>query len=180
MAYTERMKVFTNAKIVLPDKICENWYLIEEQGKIRELGPMNKAPKNGEQIDCKGLYLSPGFIDLHCHGGGGDDFMDGTPEAMAGAARAHLLHGTTTILPTTIASSDSDLFKAIENFHIVKKMQGNLPCMPGLHLEGPYFSIAQAGAQNPAYIRNPSPDHYHKVLEAADGSVLRWSLAPEL
>jgi N-acetylglucosamine-6-phosphate deacetylase len=174
------MKVFTNAKLVLEDTICENWYLAEDQGKILELAPMDKMPRNGETIDCKGLYLSPGFIDLHCHGGGGYDFMDGTMEAMAGAAKTHLLHGTTTMLPTTMASSDNDLFKAIKHFLELQKTQDDMPCMPGLHLEGPYFCHAQAGAQDPAYLRSPSPAHYNCIVEAAEGKISRWSLAPEL
>ena len=178
--FADNMKVFTNAKIVLPDTIHGNWYLAESQGKIFELGPMEKAPQNKETIDCKGLYLSPGFIDTHCHGGGGHDFMDGTPQAMAAAAKMHLLHGTTTILPTTITSSDDDLFRVIEKFLEVRKIHDNMPCMPGLHLEGPYFNSRQAGAQNPAYLRYPAPDHYNRIIDAAEGTILRWSLAPEL
>ncbi|MCL2473097.1 MAG: N-acetylglucosamine-6-phosphate deacetylase [Treponema sp.] len=174
------MKIFTNAKIILPDKICENWFLAEEQGKILELGPMGKAPHGGEIIDGKGFYLSPGFIDLHCHGGGGHDFMDGTTDAIAGAAQAHLAHGTTTILPTSLASSDDDLFRFIENYLEARKIRDNMPCMPGLHLEGPYLNREQAGAQNPAFLRNPNPAHYNRIMEAAEGTILRWSLAPEL
>ena len=176
----EYMKIFTNAKIILPDKVSENSFLIEDQGKILELGSMDRAPHNGEIIDCRGLYLSPGFIELHSHGGGGHDFMDGTPEAMVQAARTHLLHGTTTILPTTLTSSDEDLYRTIKIFLEVRKIRGNMPCMPGLHLEGPYFCREQAGAQNPAYMRFPAPEHYNRIIEAAQGLVLRWSLAPEL
>jgi N-acetylglucosamine-6-phosphate deacetylase len=135
---------------------------------------------SGETIDCKGLYLSPGFIDIHCHGGGGHDFMDGTPEAIIQAARTHLMHGTTTLLPTTLTSSDKDLFQTIKSFHAARTVRDNMPCLPGLHLEGPYFSREQAGAQNPAYLRSPAPEHYNKIMEAAEGMLLRWSAAPEL
>jgi N-acetylglucosamine-6-phosphate deacetylase len=106
--------------------------------------------------------------------------MDGTQEAIVEAARAHLRHGTTTILPTTLTSSDEDLFITIKNFLEVRKIKDNMPCLPGLHLEGPYFSREQAGAQNPAYMRLPSPEHYNKIMEAAEGCILRWSVAPEL
>ncbi|MDR0474306.1 MAG: N-acetylglucosamine-6-phosphate deacetylase [Treponema sp.] len=176
------MKVFVNAKLILPDTICENGFLIEDQGKISELGPMCKIPQGGswETIPCEGLYLAPGFIDIHTHGGGGSDFTDGTPEAIVKAAQFHLRHGATTIVPTSCAGSDENLFRAIGNFLQVRKTQNNMPCLPGLHLEGPYFNKEQAGAQNPAFIRNPSPEHYNKVMEAAEGSILRWSVAPEL
>ncbi|MDR0495739.1 MAG: N-acetylglucosamine-6-phosphate deacetylase [Treponema sp.] len=176
------MKRFVNAQLILPDTICENGFLIEDQGKIRGLGPMNKIPQGGvwETIACDGLYLAPGFIDIHCHGGGGYDFTDGTSEAIVKAAQFHLRHGTTTILPTTCAGSDANLFRAIENFLAARKTRNNTPCLPGLHLEGPYFSKEQAGAQNPAHIRNPAPEHYNRIMEAAEGSILRWSAAPEL
>jgi N-acetylglucosamine-6-phosphate deacetylase len=176
------MKLFTNAKVILPDGIYENGFLIEDEGKILETGLMYGVPRGGilETVACDGLYLAPGFIDIHCHGGGGHDFMDGTQEAIVEAARAHLRHGTTTILPTTLTSSDEDLFTTIKNFLEVRKIKDNMPCLPGLHLEGPYFSREQAGAQNPAYMRLPAPEHYNRIMEAAEGSILRWSVAPEL
>lgn len=176
------MKIFVNANLVLPDVICENGFLVEDHGKISGLGPMDRIPPGGnwETIPCGGLYLAPGFIDIHCHGGGGHDFMDMPPEAIEKAAQTHLRHGTTTLLPTTLTSSDTDLFRTIENFLSVRKKRHNMPCLPGLHLEGPYFNKEQAGAQNPAYIRSPAPEHYNKIMEAAKGSILRWSLAPEL
>jgi N-acetylglucosamine-6-phosphate deacetylase len=176
------MKIFTHAKLVLTDRICEDWFLVEDQGKIMDLGHMVRAPQNGawETIPCDGLYLAPGFIDMHSHGGGGHDFMDGTPEAIAKAARAHLRHGATTILPTTLTSSDEDLFQTIDNFLEARKIPDAMPCLPGLHLEGPYFSKEQAGAQNPAYLQSPAPGHYNRIMEKAEGAILRWSVAPEL
>ena len=173
------MKVFINAKLLLPLSLVEDGYLIEDRGKILHTGHGQKNHDNAEIIDCRGLYLSPGFVDLHCHGGGGHDFMDGTVEAMAEAARTHLSFGTTTILPTSLASSDHDLFRLIGNFNELKKLK-DLPCLPGLHLEGPYFALEQAGAQNTAYIRAPTKEHYAKIMDAAGGSIIRWSLAPEL
>ncbi|MDR2020558.1 MAG: N-acetylglucosamine-6-phosphate deacetylase [Treponema sp.] len=171
---------YTHARLVLNDRILADGFLLEDKGLILETGPMDKAPAGDmRRIPCKGFYLSPGFIDIHTHGGDGHDFMDGTEEAFINAALLHLRHGTTTLLPTTLTSTDEDLFKTIELFKKARKTAG-LPCLPGLHLEGPYFSREQCGAQNPAYIRNPAPEHYEKILELAEGSVLRWSVAPEL
>jgi N-acetylglucosamine-6-phosphate deacetylase len=172
---------YTHAKLVINDHIIPDGFLLEDKGIILETGAMVSAPAGKvRNIPCGGLYLSPGFIDLHVHGGGGYDFMDGSEEAVIKAAKTHLRHGTTTLLPTTEASTDEDLFLTIEAFKKVKKQTVNMPCLPGLHLEGPYFNIEQKGAQNPAYIRNPVPEHYEKILEKAEGSILRWSAAPEL
>ena len=67
-------------------------------------------------VDGKGLYASAGLIELHTHGAGGHDFMDGTPEAYEGACEMHLKHGVTTILPTTVASSDAEYRRTIDSF----------------------------------------------------------------
>ena len=180
------MNCYTNARLIMKDRIISDGFLLENEGLILETGSMSAMPQvNCKSITCNGLYLSPGFIDLHTHGGGGNDYLDGSEEAFITAARTHLRHGTTTLLPTSTCCADEVLYKSIEIFKKVKKLsQGtsnyNLPCLSGLHLEGPYFHMEQRGAQNPAYIRNPSPDHYEKILELAEGNVLRWSVAPEL
>lgn len=175
------MQIFTNAKLVLEDGLIENAFLIAKEGKILEFGQMDAFPHRLSNIfDCKGMYLAPGFIDLHTHGAGGHDFMDGTVEAMVGASLAHMMHGTTSIMPTTLTSSDADLFRAIDSYHTVCNMDIALPRFLGLHLEGPYFAESQKGAQPESYIRNPDKEHVLKILDYAKGAVSRWSLAPEL
>jgi N-acetylglucosamine-6-phosphate deacetylase len=182
------MNAYTHAKLILNDHIIPDGFLLEEDGIILETGPMTARPWGKplggiNTIPCGGLFLSPGFVDIHSHGGGGHVFMDCTEDAIIKAARAHLYHGTTTLLPTTLTCSDKDLFTTIDIFKRIKKRQSSnpdIPCLAGLHLEGPYFSMEQKGAQNPAYIRNPEPAHYEKILERAEGNVLRWSVAPEL
>ena len=175
------MKTFVNARLVLPDGVRQNGFLKEDAGKILSFGDMdNSLIGVGEIIDCGGRYLAPGFIDIHSHGGGGFDYMDGSAEDIVGAARAHLRHGTTSVLPTTMTSSDEDLFLTIDNFKEAKKVRENMPGLLGLHLEGPYFDMVEKGAQPDQYIQNPRPEHYMKVMERADGCIKRWSLAPEL
>jgi N-acetylglucosamine-6-phosphate deacetylase len=165
----------------MTDRIIQDGFLLEDEGVIVETGPMTALPPgNYKSIPCGGLYLSPGFVDIHTHGGGNNDFLDNTEEAFINAARTHLRHGTTTLLPTTTCCNDEALFKCIEIFKKVKKTAVDVPYMAGLHLEGPYFSMEQRGAQNPAYIRTPDPHHYQKILELAEGNILRWSVAPEL
>ena len=128
----------------------------------------------------EGLYVAPGFIDIHLHGGGGHDFMDGTREAFIGAARLHASHGTATLLPTTLTCPDGELFNAFEVMREVQKDELLGGMFYGMHLEGPYFSPAQAGAQDPKYLAVPKPEHYNKILERGKGLIARWSVAPEL
>ena len=177
------MKKFINGRIILPDGILQKGYLKMDKGKILSLGKMEKNPPDeaGETIiDLKGKYLSPGFIETHCHGGGGFDFMDGSKEAILGAARSHLRYGFTSIMPTTLTSSDEALFETMDAYKEAVGVTENMPHLLGLHLEGPYFNPIEKGAQPEEYILHPQPCHYKKILEYGEGHIKRWSLAPEL
>lgn len=175
--------IFTNARIVLPDSILDDHYLSVKNGVIESIGkgtPDRKQLNSCTTVDCGGQYLSPGFIDIHCHGGGGADFMDGHMEDILTAARAHLIHGTTGICPTTLTCSDEELFTFFESFRQAREVTEQMPHLLGIHLEGPYFSPAQAGAQPPKYLVHPRPEHYHEILRRGQGNIVRWSAAPEL
>lgn len=175
--------IFTNARIVLPDTILDDHYLSVKNGVIESIGkgtPDREQLNSCTTVDCDGQYLSPGFIDIHCHGGGGADFMDGHMEDILTAARAHLIHGTTGICPTTLTCSDEELFTFFESFRQAREVTEQMPHLLGIHLEGPYFSPAQAGAQPPKYLVHPRPEHYHEILRRGQGNIVRWSAAPEL
>ncbi len=178
------MQLFINASLILEDRIEENGYLVEEQGRILAFGPMPAAQtwakKASSTIDCRHLYLSPGFVDIHTHGSGGFDYMDGTVQAFEQAAKAHLRFGATTILPTTLASTDKHLYQTLDVFKQVSKPASGMPHLPGLHLEGPYFSAQEKGAMEMKHLRLPDERHYMPVVEYAEGLIRRWSLAPEL
>ncbi len=175
------MKAFLNARLVLPSGIIQRGYLRTQNGRITDLGDMaHYQPQEGDAVDCGGRYLAPGFIDLHVHGGGGYDYMDATVEDMVGASRVHLRYGTTTLLPTTLTSSDEELFAVIDAFHQAKTVKEAMPNLLGLHLEGPYFCPEQKGAQDAQYLRTPQPEHYEIIVRYAKGAIKRWSIAPEL
>ena len=165
-------------KIVLPDKLFCG-YVTSENGVICDIS--EKKPHDaGQMIDAVGLYVSPGFIDMHTHGGGGSDFMDGDTYCIENAVMTHLNHGTTTIIPTTLASSKEELFTFLDNFRYVQDTLHDGPYLHGVHLEGPYFNPLQAGAQDPLYIKTPCRTEYEQIIEYAKGKICRWSLAPEL
>lgn len=175
--------IFTNARIILPDTILDNHYVSVNNGLIEAIGqglPDRNLPDSCVTVDCGGQFLSPGFIDIHCHGGGGSDFMDGHMEDILTAARTHLMHGTTGLCPTTLTCSDEELFDFFESYEQAKTVTEHMPHLLGIHLEGPYFSPAQAGAQPPQYLVHPKPEHYHEILRRSRGNIARWSIAPEL
>lgn len=132
-----------------------------------------------EVLDADGLYLSHGFVDAHVHGGGGHDFMDGTEEAWRGAARLHLTHGTTCMVPTTLASTKEELLRAFSIYNTCKQKPSDGAKFLGIHIEGPYLSPKQSGAQDPAFLRAPDPEEYRCLLDACP-DILRWTIAPEL
>ncbi|MBQ3729621.1 MAG: N-acetylglucosamine-6-phosphate deacetylase [Spirochaetales bacterium] len=171
-------------RLVLKHKVVKGSVRLDGQ-EIREVREKTADIPEGEQvIDYGDAYIMPGFVDTHTHGSGGFDFMDGTAEDIIGAAKSHARHGTTTCLPTTLTSSDDDMLLFLKNLREVHTMQeeGKLETcarMPGSHFEGPYFDMVEKGAQDPRYIMDPVPEHYNKLLEAADGLVRRWSVAPE-
>ena len=168
---------FTNARMLVSDTWRDGLSMLVENGRIAAL---SEGAVNADiTVDCAGAMLSPGLIDLHVHGGGGFDFMDATEETVIGAAHAHMMGGTTTLLPTTVCSSDEEVHQLALALASAKESGAPLPHMPGLHLEGPYFSKEQAGAQDPEYIAVPSPERFMRLLEKA-GDVKRMSVAVEL
>ena len=168
-----------NGKVLTPSRIIREGMVYTEDGKICEAGEKNIDIPDAEIIDAQGCYISPGFIDIHTHGAGNADFMDGTEEAFLTAARMHAQHGTTGLYPTTLASTDEELFATFKIFEQAKNRNTQGAALLGFHLEGPYFAMNQRGAQDPKYIRNPDPEHYLPVLSATK-HLARWSAAPEL
>ena len=118
--------------------------------------------------------IVPGFVDLHCHGGGGHTFTRGDAGAARAAAGFHLRHGTTTML-ASLVSSPYELMRDATTAYRPLVADGTIA---GVHFEGPYLSRARCGAQNPEYLRDPSPAELTTLVEL--GGVRMVTLAPEL
>lgn len=172
-----------NARLIFPYSVSKSLGWLEiDGGYISAFGIGEKSGGCDAIIDAEGMYLSPGFVDIHVHGGGGADFRDAEEKSTLTALHTHLAGGTTTIFPTLSSTSQSELFECIASYDCIKENElsySGIPNLAGLHLEGPYFSLVQCGAQNPDLIRKPDPREYMKVLEAT-ANIKRWSVACEL
>ncbi len=166
-------------RLITENGIIDNGEVCFEDGKVISAGE-RRSDEGYNVINYGDKYISPGFVDIHLHGGGGSDFMDGTVEAYLTAARLHGSHGTTAILPTTLTCPDEELFRTFETFRLARNTENNGSDLCGLHLEGPYFSPAQKGAQDERFLKKPTADHYMPILQAGKDIIKRWTVAPEL
>lgn len=171
---------FCNGAIILSDSQISNGYVLVDGTKILDFGHGEIAVESDTvKINLNGRYLSPGFIDLHVHGGGGFDFMDATLEAFLGIANTHVQFGTTAMCPTSLTAELSGIYAVLDCYEEAIKKNDTGAAFLGIHLEGPYLALSQRGAQDPKYIRNPEPEEYEAIL-AYSSHIIRWSAAPEL
>lgn len=173
-----RLKIF-NGNILTPYRIIRGGTVLVTEGIITEIKEGNIDVSDAIEIDAMGNYISPGFIDIHVHGGGGHDFMDGSETAFLKAAETHARYGTTSMTPTTLTSEKKDLLETLELYEVAHKNNIKGAQFLGMHLEGPYFAMSQRGAQDPRYIRDPDPEEYMDVISRTN-VIKRWSAAPEL
>lgn len=172
-----KLKQIVNGRILTPEGWLEGGSIVIDGNKIAAVLNSNLHVENAEIIDAKGADIVPGGIEMHVHGGGGRDFMEGTEEAFRVAVDAHLQYGTTAIFPTLSSSTVEMIEKAMATCD--KLMQEPDSPIMGLHLEGPYFNPKQAGAQIPEWIKAPVPEEYNHLLKQSK-CLKRWDEAPEL
>ena len=165
-----------NVNIVTTEKVIPNGVCVFDNGIIEYVG--TQKPNDAVVIDGKNQYLIPGFIDLHCHGGNGLEFMDASVDEMDEIAKFHLSHGTTTLLPTTLAASGEETERALRAF---AKYQEKYPSstLKGMHMEGPWLNPEQCGAQNVEYMKSAKKGELQDLKERYP-FILRISAAPEL
>jgi N-acetylglucosamine-6-phosphate deacetylase len=169
------MKRIKSDKIILPDRILGG-YIYFENGKIVDVSVEEHSAD--EEYDFTGYFISPGFIDIHTHGGGGCRF-EGSVDEIVNACNFHLSHGTTSICPTISAAPFESMAKSVMNVKSAMsdpRVKGNII---GAHMEGPYLSEKQAGAQCPGHITPPMEKDYLPFVKEHFSAIARWTYAPE-
>lgn len=164
--------------IITPDRIIPDGEIAFNESGIIYVGKYRETI-SGDVVDYGDNFIAPGFVDIHVHGGGGFDFTDGTLEAFLGAAKLHIAHGTTSLLPTTLSCSDEELFAFFDTFEKARNDENIGAIFAGIHIEGPYIALSQKGAQDERHIKVPQFEHYNKIIEKSQW-IKRWTIAPEL
>jgi N-acetylglucosamine-6-phosphate deacetylase len=164
----------TGGRVVTPQGVLESGWVAVRDGRILAVG--EDTPPDGPTTDVGGSWLVPGFVDIHCHGGGGEAFTNADPDRVRKAASAHRRHGTTTLLASLVSRPVPEMVEQIAK--LAELCQDGL--ISGLHLEGPFLSAARCGAHDPAILRAPDRDSVTKLLAAGGGAVRMITLAPEL
>ena len=173
--------VITNGRIYTEAQVIEKGYLVVENGKISDI---QKGDYKGHlnQIDVAGKHVLPGFIDIHIHGGYGEDAMDASYDGLNHLAKQLLSEGTTTFLATTMTQSDENIEKALNNIVACYENQtlGEAAEIGGVHLEGPFISEHKVGAQNPKYVQRPTVEKIRHFQKVAKGLIKIITFAPEV
>jgi N-acetylglucosamine-6-phosphate deacetylase len=171
---------FHNGTLILPNGMLEDGVLQAVDSRISFLGPKSKAaPPSAQSIDLQGGYLAPGFVDLHVHGGGDADFMDGTLEAFQTICQVHARHGTTSFTPTTAVARHEQHLRFLECCrHFRTNPTGGTKIL-GAHLYGPYFALEARGCHPAAPVRPPTPQDYEPYFNYLD-DIRTATVAPEL
>ncbi len=164
--------------VILPDRILPDGVVLCEDGRIVEVSRRKRTPRQARLIEAH--YISPGFIDIHLHGGDGADYMDGTAEAVRTVNRAHRRHGTTTVFPTTTTGSPEEIERMIAACRTVRDSwtPADGARLAGVHLYGPFFAESKVGCHPADGRRDPTTTEYERYF--ASGIVRIATCAAEL
>ncbi|MFE7889358.1 N-acetylglucosamine-6-phosphate deacetylase [Streptomyces sp. NPDC057412] len=163
--------VLSGARVVLPTGTPEEGQVIVDGPRIA-----GTAPENAHRVDLTGHWIVPGFVDIHNHGGGGASFTSGTPEDVLKGIHTHRLHGTTTLVASTV-TGDMDFLARRAGLLAELAEQGDLA---GIHFEGPFISPCRKGAHSEELLRDPDPADVRRLIDAARGHAAMVTLATEL
>ncbi|PXY32698.1 N-acetylglucosamine-6-phosphate deacetylase [Prauserella muralis] len=166
--------MLTGGRLACPEGVLDRGWLAVSGGLITGVGTGD--PPEGREVDLGGALVVPGFVDLHCHGGGGASFSTTDPADAARAVAAHRRHGTTTMLASLVSDPLGVLGDQLAALSELVA-DGELA---GVHLEGPFIAEARCGAHDPAALREPDTSAVDTLLDAGRGTVRMVTLAPEL
>jgi N-acetylglucosamine-6-phosphate deacetylase len=166
-----------NGTVILEGELLEDAHVLCEGGRIVRVARGMRVPKAADVFDARGGFISPGFVDIHVHGGNGADFMDGTVAAVQTACLAHAKHGTTTIFPTTTTGSHEQILAMLSACRLAQQ-QGVAENLAGVHLYGPYFAEDKVGCHSKSGRREPLADEFNRYF--AIGLVKIATCAAEL
>src|SRR5258705_5873630 len=161
------IRVFHNGTIVTDSGLIPDGMLVTRAGRIEHAGPYapNLIPPAAERIDAGGLYISPGFVDIHVHGGAGSDFMDANLADIEAVFRYHSAHGTTSLCPTTATAPLAEILAALEHLEGYRSGDQRWGRPLGGHIEGPYLALSKRGCHLPQHLRNPDDGEWKQILE---------------
>lgn len=175
--------LFYNGTLLLPGGEEIGGSILAEDDVIAAVYGPGQNPLDAQcMVDLQGDFLAPGFIDVHVHGGGGGDFMDGTADSFDKVLSLHLAHGTTALCPTTLTATLKELEQVFDTYRFMDQAPEAAlrPRLLGVHLEGPYIAPAMKGAQDDEFMRMPDDGSCIALLERAKGVLRIWTAAPEL
>ncbi|MGY6497091.1 MAG: N-acetylglucosamine-6-phosphate deacetylase [Microcella sp.] len=152
------------------------WILLDGDRIAKVGSAVTPTPPAERQLSLPGRTLTPGFIDLHGHGGGGAAYDNGEDEIRAALA-VHRAHGTTRSVISLVANP---LEQVEESLRLVARLASEDPTIVGSHLEGPYLAIGRRGAHAPEYLTQPDPAVTERLLDAGGASIQQVTIAPEL
>ncbi|WP_238335892.1 N-acetylglucosamine-6-phosphate deacetylase [Serinicoccus kebangsaanensis] len=166
------MRLVSAEQVLWPDGSLSGGWVGMDEGRITQVG--RGAPR--EPADAHTSFLSPGFVDIHCHGGGGHSFATLDPEEVQAAAATHHRQGTSTVVASLVSADAEPLLAQVRA--LAPLVRGRM--IAGIHLEGPWLNPLHRGAHDPSTLRDPDPREIDALLEAGAGSICMVTLAPEL
>jgi len=153
---------------------------------IESIGPRNgmSLPAGAREISAAGKTAAPGFLDIHIHGAGGHDAMEGTQDALQAISKTIAAHGTTSYVATTVTASPENICRAsagISRYIALQRQSADTRAeILGIHFEGPFISPMRRGVHPVEWLKLPSEELLAKFIAAAGGQARILTIAPEL